>query len=106
MLWKRSLLNHIHRWLRRWGVRISRISSSELREASLHVVQHTAGPLQMLVLDRGDSVQGEHTRGRLYEREELTLLEKHFRGGLVVDVGANVGNHSLWCLHLCHPQVV
>jgi FkbM family methyltransferase len=95
MPWQRSLLNRAHPWLRKVGVRINPIRPSELREASLHRVNTPHGPLQLLVLDRGDSVQGEHAHGRLYEPEELALLEKHFSGGLVVDVGANVGNHSL-----------
>jgi FkbM family methyltransferase len=95
MPWHRRLLNHAHSWLRQVGVRLSPIRSSELREASLHRVNTPHGPLQLLVLDRGDSVQGEHAHGRLYEPEELALLERHFKGGLVVDVGANVGNHSL-----------
>jgi FkbM family methyltransferase len=95
MPWHRSLLNQAHSWLRQVGVRLSPIRPSELREASLHRVTTPHGPLQLMVLDRGDSVQGEHAHGRLYEPEELALLEQHFKGGLVVDVGANVGNHSL-----------
>ncbi len=95
MPWRRPLLNQAHRWLRAAGVRVSPIRPSELREASLHRVATPHGPLQMLVLDRGDGVQGEHAHGRLYEPEELALLERHFAGGLVVDVGANVGNHCL-----------
>lgn len=95
MPWHRPLLNHAHSWLRQAGVRLSPIRPSELREASLHKVLTPHGPLQLLVLDRGDSVQGEHAHGRLYEPAELALLQQHFKGGLVLDVGANVGNHSL-----------
>jgi len=69
MPWHRPLLNYAHSWLRQVGVRLSPIRSSELREASLHRVNTPHGPLQLLVLDRGDSVQGEHAHGRLYEPE-------------------------------------
>lgn len=95
MTWQRSLRNRAHHWLRTAGVRLSPIRPSELMEASLHQVETGHGLLRFLVLDRGDSVQGEHAHGRIYEPEELALLERHFTGGLVVDVGANVGNHSL-----------
>lgn len=95
MILQRTLLNRGHSVLRSAGVRVSPIRPSELAEASLHRVATGHGALSMLVLDRGDSVQGEHAHGRLYEPEELALLERHFKGGLVVDVGANVGNHSL-----------
>lgn len=95
MSWQRELLNQGHAWLRTVGVRVSPLRPSELAEAALHRVRTSHGELRMLVLDRGDSVQGEHAHGRLYEPDELAMLERHFRGGLVVDVGANVGNHSL-----------
>lgn len=95
MTWRRALLNQGHAWMRQRGVRVSPLRPSELAEGALHRVQTPHGELKMLVLDRGDSVQSEHAHGQLYEPEELALLEKHFRGGLVVDVGANVGNHSL-----------
>lgn len=95
MSWRRTLLNRGHAWVRDFGVRVSPVRPSELAEGALHRVHTPHGELKMLVLDRGDSVQGQHAHGRLYEAEELALLEKHFRGGRVVDVGANVGNHSL-----------
>ncbi|MBM5816113.1 MAG: FkbM family methyltransferase [Cyanobacteria bacterium K_Offshore_surface_m2_239] len=95
MTWQRDLRNSAQHWLRTAGVRLSPIRPSELAEGSLHQVKTSHGSLRFLVLDRGDSVQGEHAHGRIYELEELALLERHFSGGLVVDVGANVGNHSL-----------
>ena len=104
--WRRSLVNGVHTGLRFAGVRVSPIRPSELAEGSVHQVNTTNGPLRMLVLDRGDSVQGEHAHGRIYEPEELALLERHFCGGLVVDVGANVGNHSLWLAGLARTDRV
>ncbi len=106
MTWHRPLLDSGHSWLRAAGVRVSPIRPSELAEGGVHRVQTTHGELSLLVLDRGDSVQGEHAQGRIYEPEELALIERHFQGGTVVDVGANVGNHSLWLAGLERTQRV
>lgn len=44
-----------------------------------------------------DPIQRNHQRGRFYEQRELGLLREMFpKGGCFVDIGANVGNHSLY----------
>lgn len=48
------------------------------------------------VANEWDYIQGHHLKGKFYEREELTLIGHHFEGGVFVDVGANVGNHSVY----------
>jgi FkbM family methyltransferase len=106
MNWRRELLNQGHEWLGRVGVRVSPVRPTQLAEGGVHRVQTPHGELSLLVLDRGDSVQGEHAQGRIYEPEELALIERHFQGGTVVDVGANVGNHSLWLATLERTQRV
>jgi Met-10+ like-protein len=35
-------------------------------------------------------------KGVFYEREELEIIATHFKGGTFVDIGANVGNHSIF----------
>ena len=46
-----------------------------------------------------DRIQRKHSRGKFYEPEELALIAAHFpKGGVFCDVGANVGNHSLYAL--------
>lgn len=46
--------------------------------------------------------------GRFYEQDLLEDAYQRLRGreGLVVDVGAHVGNHSLWFSRVCDRQVV
>jgi FkbM family methyltransferase len=34
--------------------------------------------------------------GHFYEAEELALIQKHYEQGTFVDIGANIGNHSLY----------
>lgn len=44
-----------------------------------------------------DPIQNCHRRGGFYEAEELALLGALLPpGAVVLDVGANVGNHALW----------
>ncbi len=44
-----------------------------------------------------DPIQRNHRRGRFYEQKELGKLRALFpEGGTFVDIGANVGNHSLY----------
>lgn len=44
-----------------------------------------------------DPIQRNHRRGRFYEHKELKQLRDVFpEGGTFIDIGANVGNHSLY----------
>ena len=44
-----------------------------------------------------DPIQRNHRRGQFYEGKELNGLKEVFpKGGTFVDIGANVGNHSLF----------
>lgn len=44
-----------------------------------------------------DPIQRNHRRGQFYEQKELMALRELFpKGGTFVDVGANVGNHTLF----------
>ncbi|MBL6427485.1 MAG: FkbM family methyltransferase [Maritimibacter sp.] len=44
-----------------------------------------------------DPIQRNHRRGQFYEQKELKDLKRLFpEGGTFVDIGANVGNHSLY----------
>lgn len=53
--------------------------------------------VRFCVADPGDKIQSKHARGRFWEREELDLMAAHFpRGGVFADIGANVGNHTLF----------
>jgi FkbM family methyltransferase len=52
--------------------------------------------VRFFVADNSDLIQRYHLRGDFYEAEELALLAPWFKGGLFVDAGANVGNHTLY----------
>ncbi|WP_127107727.1 FkbM family methyltransferase [Pararhodobacter zhoushanensis] len=44
-----------------------------------------------------DPIQNAHRKGRFYEAADLKALARHVPpGALILDIGANVGNHALW----------
>ena len=44
-----------------------------------------------------DHIQSMHLSGDFFEIEELKLIRKHYnKSGIFVDIGANVGNHSIF----------
>ncbi|MBF9042035.1 FkbM family methyltransferase [Rhodobacterales bacterium HKCCE4037] len=44
-----------------------------------------------------DPIQRRHRKGQFFEPEELALLSRYLpKGGTFVDIGANVGNHTLY----------
>jgi FkbM family methyltransferase len=62
----------------------------------IHPVAWRGKQYRFLVADKNDEIQREHVAGILYEQEELDLLMNAGRHWTdMVDVGANVGNHSI-----------
>lgn len=46
-----------------------------------------------------DVIQKSHVKGRFYEEEELEIIRKYCRPGMVFcDIGSNIGNHALFAL--------
>ena len=44
-----------------------------------------------------DVIQRHHLRGAFYEPEEISIMAAHIPdGGVILDIGTNVGNHALW----------
>lgn len=54
-----------------------------------------------------DPIQRHHRKGEFYEIEELERIGTFFpEGGVFVDIGANVGNHSLFVAAFLKPSRV
>ena len=54
-------------------------------------------PVQFFVRNVADTIQNHHVTGRFFELPELQAVHRHFpKGGVYLDVGANVGNHVLF----------
>jgi FkbM family methyltransferase len=53
--------------------------------------------VRFLVTNPNDAIMKFHYSGSFYEMEELALITRHYTGeGVFVDIGANVGNHSVY----------
>ena len=55
-----------------------------------------------------DTIMGQNAWGYFYEPEELAMIGRHFTpGGTFLDVGANIGNHTIYAaLFLRARQVI
>lgn len=52
-----------------------------------------------------DVIQSHHARGAFYEPEELAIICRHFpTGGRFCDIGANVGNHSVYLARFMYAR--
>lgn len=60
-------------------------------------------PVFFTVTNPKDAIQRSHRQGQFYEAEELELIRQHCPpGATFVDVGANIGNHTLFALKFLH----
>ena len=75
----------------RWGSDEPFVSRGLVVERTINGV-----PVRFFVIDENDHLQQHHMFGTWYEERELKLMGEHFDGGLFVDIGANVGNHTLY----------
>lgn len=58
-------------------------------------------PVFFTLTNTRDVIQKEHIAGRFYEPEELEIIRKHCpKNAVFVDIGANIGNHSLFALKM------
>ena len=64
-------------------------------------------PVWFFVKTIHDVIQNHHLNGHFYEMEELQVIAKYFKAGQTfLDVGANVGNHSLYVEKFLKPKKV
>lgn len=59
------------------------------------------------VANAGDVIQKHHIEGAFYEPEELAIIARHFPiGGRFLDIGTNIGNHTLYVAKFLHASRV
>lgn len=85
----------------RWGKEGPDAISGTVVSASSDGVDY-----RFFVANPWDLIQASHRRGKFYEEEELDIIRRYFKGGVFVDIGANVGNHSLYALLFLDAQKV
>jgi FkbM family methyltransferase len=68
------------------NIEIVEISKCQLGNTDAH----------FMIRDRRDVIQRVHRSGKFYEPDEIDLMRQNFGGGVFLDIGANVGNHSIY----------
>ena len=54
-----------------------------------------------------DPIQRAHRGGKFYEEPELAIIKSQFpQGGIFVDIGSNIGNHSLFVAAFLQPEKI
>jgi FkbM family methyltransferase len=89
--------------LRRQGYDVVRYYGPDEKVTLCRIVATTINqiPVSFFVMHDRDHIQRQHLQGRFYEIEELEIIGAHLRPGSVfLDVGANVGNHSLYAVRV------
>lgn len=62
-------------------------------------------PVFFTVNNADDLIQSHHLKGEFYEPEELAIIARHFPiGGRFLDIGANIGNHTLYVGKFLHAS--
>jgi FkbM family methyltransferase len=63
--------------------------------------------ISFFVNNAQDVIQRHHRRGQFYERRGLQIIAEHFPpDGVFLDVGANVGNHTIYVAKFLRPRSV
>lgn len=63
--------------------------------------------VKMAVEDPLDTIQRHYVRGKFYEVEELSLLSNFLQNNeIIIDIGANVGNHTIFLNQLENVKAI
>lgn len=60
-------------------------------------------PVCFTITNPRDAIQKKHRQGEFYEPEELEIIRAHcLPGSVFCDIGANIGNHTMFALKFLH----
>ncbi len=91
---------------RQWRVSVERMIAARCASADLaYEFEHDGQRFRFHICNPFDLIQRHHLKGRFFELEELRFLKGRIpQGGAIIDVGANVGNHSVYFSRFLRPQ--
>lgn len=95
---------------RQWRAGIEILWHSFARETErvkICRVEYVEKSVAFLVRNSDDAIQKNFLQGRFYAEDELNKIRENYTGGTFLDVGANVGNHSLFAaIIMGAPKVI
>lgn len=74
---------------------------TDIRSVSCRISNFKTGGIdsKFLIVNEDDAIQKHHGRGQFYEPDELKIIARHVKPGMVMaDIGTNVGNHTIFAL--------
>lgn len=87
----------LNRALRKFGLELRPVPAlDDLVKLTIVPTLIDAVPIIFAVSFKDDHIQRHHYAGEFYEADELKKIGSYFNGGTFVDIGANVGNHSIY----------
>jgi FkbM family methyltransferase len=69
-------------------------------------LKNKAGNAQVIVRNPNEHMQKYWKAGRFYEDGMLAWIFRHYSGGIFVDAGSSIGNHTLFFAKFCNPDQV
>lgn len=76
-------------------------------KAEIARFSHEGKDVLFTVTSEKDLIQTHHRLGHFYEPEELEIISNHFvKGTVFLDIGANVGNHSIYTALFLRPAEI
>lgn len=70
------------------------------------IITSRAGQAEVKVTDPGDFIQAHWARGEFFETRLLEYIYWHYKEQVFVDIGSNIGNHTLFFAKFCQPKHV
>lgn len=70
------------------------------------VIHSKAGEAKVVIKPPVEHIQGHWAKGIFYEGAMLEYIYHHYSGGIFVDVGSSIGNHTLFFAKFCDPSWV
>jgi len=69
-------------------------------------IKSAAGQARVVIRPPIEHMQQFWLRGKFFEQEELESIYWRYRGGIFVDVGSSIGNHTLFFAKFCQVERV
>lgn len=70
------------------------------------ILKSAAGTARVRIRPPIEHLQRSWDQGHFFEQELLEYIHQHFRGGIFIDIGSAIGNHTLFFAKFCNPDLV
>jgi len=72
----------------------------------IKTIQRRGGNVKLLMNNPNEHIQSFWNKDKFYEEAMLNYIRKNYTKGVFLDVGANIGNHTLFVAAFCNPKKI